>query len=326
MFRAVPSVDENRQAWDGYYTWPLAGDEWSAAWGDTRTEWRATVLPRIQPFLPARTLLEIAPGFGRWTEFLLPLSERYVGVDLSEAGVEACRKRFADVPHAEFHVNDGRSLDAVPDGSVDLAFSFDSLVHVEDDVIGGYLQELARKLSADGVAVIHHSNLAGCKPVGRVSQLAFSTGEKVRGRTSVGLNHWRASSMSAERFERLASDAGLSCVGQEKLNWVGSRLIDCISVVTRPGSRWHRPNVVVENPYFTAEVASASCVSQVYTTLEPAGATLVPQHNGSGMRYFGLSSTMIAARSVGPWAVSVLGPWPKWRELLQRKAGRTTAK
>lgn len=46
------------------------------------------------------------------------------------------------------------------DGAVDLAFSFDSLVHVEIDVIEGYLTELARVLVPDGVAILHHSNLA----------------------------------------------------------------------------------------------------------------------------------------------------------------------
>ena len=35
--------------------------------------------------------------------------------------------------HATFVVNDGKSLAAVADGSINFAFSFDSLVHVEID-------------------------------------------------------------------------------------------------------------------------------------------------------------------------------------------------
>src|SRR3954447_19835934 len=137
----MPGVDENRDLWGGTYAWPEAGDEWSASWGGADTQWHASVLPRVQPFLPATTVLEIAPGFGRWTQYLIPLSGRYLGVDLAEAAVQACRERFAGQPAAEFHVNDGRSLAVAADGSVDLAFSFDSLVHVEEDVIGGYLTE-----------------------------------------------------------------------------------------------------------------------------------------------------------------------------------------
>src|SRR3954451_7271791 len=139
----MPGVDENREVWGGSYPWPEAGDEWSTAWGGTDAQWHCSVLPRVEPFLPASTVLEIAPGFGRWTQYLIPQSGRYIGVDLAQAGVDACRQRFADAPSAEFHVNDGRSLAVADDHSVDLAFSFDSLVHVEDDVIGGYLAELA---------------------------------------------------------------------------------------------------------------------------------------------------------------------------------------
>jgi hypothetical protein len=53
----------------------------------------------------------------------------------------------------------GKSLSAVADGSIDFAFSFDSLVHFEVDAMESYLRELACKLSADGVAFLDHSNL-----------------------------------------------------------------------------------------------------------------------------------------------------------------------
>ena len=50
------------------------------------------------------------------------------------------------------------SLPMVEDQSIDFAFSFDSLVHVESDVLMGYLAELARTLKPEGVAFLHHSN------------------------------------------------------------------------------------------------------------------------------------------------------------------------
>jgi hypothetical protein len=314
----MPDVDANRSVWDGSYEWPEAGDEWSTAWGDTATEWHATLLPRVHAFLPAGTILEIAPGFGRWSHYLIPQCDRYVGVDLAAASVEACRKRFAGAEHAEFHVNDGRSLDAVADTSVDLAFSFDSLVHIEQNVMGAYLKELTKKLTANGVAFIHHSNLGGVKPTGRSTKLAVRAGEKLRGRETVGPDHWRGTSMSAQRFAELAEQAGLVCIGQEVINWLGSRLIDCISMVTLPGSKWERPNVLVSNPHFMTEAASAACVSRVYTSLDRAAAAGDPAVSGA-VRYFGPSSTMITNRTVGPWAVSVLGPWPKWRQMLRRE-------
>jgi len=86
-------------------------------------------------------------------------SDHYIGVDLNSNCISACQERFADVKHAAFYANDGKSLAMVEDSSVDFAFSFDSLVHAEMDVIEAYCRELSRKLSPSGVAFIHHSNL-----------------------------------------------------------------------------------------------------------------------------------------------------------------------
>jgi SAM-dependent methyltransferase len=154
----VPSIEENLDKWNDAYDWSLSEDQWSAWWGGTAPQWYGSIYPRLRPFLPASSILEIAPGFGRWTQFLLQHCETYIGVDLAPKCADACSERFASRAGASFHSNDGHSLPMVPDDSVDLAFSFDSLVHVDADVLRGYLAELARCLSSDGVAFLHHSN------------------------------------------------------------------------------------------------------------------------------------------------------------------------
>jgi SAM-dependent methyltransferase len=261
----------------------------------------------LRRFLPTSTVLEIAPGFGRWTVYLADLCERYIGVDLSARCVDACRRRFADVEHAEFHVGDGRSLAAVDDDSIDFTFSFDSLVHVEDDVMASYLRELERVMTADGVAFLHHSNLAACGPVAGPLRLALRCMERALGRETRGFDHWRGSTMSAERLQQLAPEAGLACIGQEVVNWLSGRLIDCISLVTPKGSSWERPNAVVQNPYFMAEAASTARAARVYCERATAP---TPSFDGQSRQHLGpLTST--AYGSVGPWGLSVLGPLPK---------------
>jgi 16S rRNA A1518/A1519 N6-dimethyltransferase RsmA/KsgA/DIM1 with predicted DNA glycosylase/AP lyase activity len=89
--------------------------------------------------LPARRILKIAPGFGRWTKFLLPACDKYVGVDLSEKCTEACQKILSDARHARFVTNDGQSLEAVEDHTIGLVFSFDSLVHAEYPILGRFV-------------------------------------------------------------------------------------------------------------------------------------------------------------------------------------------
>ena len=126
----MPNLEWNRSTWDGDYCWTSGGEEWSQAWGGSEAQWFGALYPRLHRALPARAIFEIAPGFGRWTKFLLPLCETYVGVDLSATCVQACRKTFATADHAEFLQNDGISLSEVPDAKFDLVFCFDSLVHV----------------------------------------------------------------------------------------------------------------------------------------------------------------------------------------------------
>jgi hypothetical protein len=56
----------------------------------------------------------------------------------------------------------------VGDGSIDFAFSFDSLVHVEADALASYVAGLARVLTEKGVAFLHHSNYGAYQGSARV--------------------------------------------------------------------------------------------------------------------------------------------------------------
>jgi ubiquinone/menaquinone biosynthesis C-methylase UbiE len=258
----MPTPESNEREWNEY-EWPQAGDEWSKRWGGPDYQWWGMLYPRVQAFLPARTILEIAPGHGRWTQYLLPLCERLIGVDLADRCVDFCRERFAGVAHAEFHKNDGRSLPMVPDGEVDLAFSFDSLVHCEADEMQSYIQDLSRKLTAEGVGFLHHSNLAPYRDP-ETGTLPFRNAG-ARGET-----------MSAELFERFCEETGLVCIGQEILRWKEKEewLRDCISMLTRPGSRFARENHVVENRDYPAQTRALLEVAQLY------GAQAFPQLDG----------------------------------------------
>lgn len=263
----MPTVGQNRRYWDRNYDWKDGGDEWSAAWGGAEMQWHATLLPRIRAFVPCRSVLEIGPGYGRWTAFLMDLCEQLVAVDVSESCVRACAERFAGSEHVRAYVNDGTSLEMVPDGSVDLVFSFDSLVHAEAAVIGAYLRQIARKLSRDGACFIHHSNAGEyARYYSMLDRARRGRGLLVRLGLADAVEHWRAFSMTAGRFAELADEAGLRCVGQELINWPTSswRAIDCISVVTRPDSAWSRPNRVVRNRNFAREAESARALSGLY--------------------------------------------------------------
>ena len=241
----MPSVAENRDKWTKH-DWTRGGHEWSPGGTAEGTDllWWRSILPRLHAWLPAGTLLEIAPGLGRWTSYLSGHCARLIGVDVTQHCVDVCRGRFASRPGAEFHLNDGESIPMLADASIDLAFSFDSLVHVERDQVQAYLFELARTLKPGGAAFLHHSNLG-----------AYAEASSDRIPDWVTKRHWRAASMSASAFREGSRAAGLRCVSQEVINWIGRgaradrfrlpggdiALTDCISIVVKPADRQPDP-------------------------------------------------------------------------------------
>ena len=256
----MPTIEQNLAVWDAEYDWTFRGEEWSLAWGGAEQEWNASIAPRIRGFLPSRRALEIGSGFGRWTSFLKDSAAELTLVDVSQKCLDACRERFGTTGKIHYLLADGRSL-PVPEQSIDFVFSFDSLVHAEADVMQSYVRELARILAPDGVAFLHHSN------IGEYSPLPFKLGRiplLVRSGLAETSDGWRARSVTAERMRRWTEGMGLACVTQELINWGTRRLIDCISVIARPGSLHDRRRAIIRNPHFRCEAASARVISDLY--------------------------------------------------------------
>jgi SAM-dependent methyltransferase len=271
----VPGVDENRRTWNDPSSWAAGGDEWSGPWGSTELLWYGTLLPRIQAFVPTGTVLELGPGHGRWTHYLKDLCERLVLVDVAQGCIDVCRERFGEADHITYHVNDGKSLAMVPDESIDLVFSFDSLVHAEYDVLEAYLEQLATKLKPDGIGFIHHSNMGRYRGA---AALARRIPHRIRLRLMVlrllvNVYAWRADT-TAEDFAALCDRSGLACVGQEKIRWeYGRGLSDTLSLFTPRGSRWERPNHTVENHHFMREAAMIAEIGRLYGRMSFPAAT-----------------------------------------------------
>ncbi len=247
----MPDVAWNGKRWGVNYKWPDSGELWSEPWGNSEAHWFGSLYPRLHRLLPAKSVLEIAPGFGRWTKFLLSACDSYLGIDLAEQCAEACRARFSGAPYARFASNDGYNLDAAKDGTIDFVFSFDSLVHVEKDVLESYLPQIVRKLAPGGVAFIHHSNLL---------PLLLQT-------TSKRNFHSRARTVSADIVANLIEAAGGIVLVQEVINWRDPNLIDALTTFGRASDFPDRTTTRLTNPRFMEEAALIKDYQHPYTTL-----------------------------------------------------------
>jgi SAM-dependent methyltransferase len=230
----MPDLNWNKAVWDSAYAWHDQGEEWSSAWGGSEAQWFGAIFPRLHRFLPAGRVLEIAPGFGRWTRFLIPACDEFVGVDLSPKCIDACRKRFSDFKHASFFANDGQSLETIPKENYDLVFSFDSLVHADPAVLAAYIPQILNRLTSVGVAFLHHSNL-----------LEYDG--------AIGNAHGRSVSVSADLVASFISNSGGKILVQEVVNWGGEHFIDCLTLFTRPTNYPSAQSVKLRNPLFMGE-------------------------------------------------------------------------
>jgi len=228
-------------------------------------QWYGSILPRIQRFVPTNTILEIACGYGRWTQFLHDLSDSLIVVDFSEDCIQACRRRFAHSSRIAYYVNDGTSLAMIGDESVDFVFSFDSLVHADESVMKAYITQLARILKPHGAAFIHHSNLGEYPQYSIMERFP-----RMRRLLSwVGILekelHWRDFAVTAEKVARDAAASGSRCVSQELVTWDTRRaLIDCMSTIVREDSPLPRENRVLRNGWFTREMRYLSRLARLY--------------------------------------------------------------
>lgn len=213
----MPTREENEEIWTDY-SWYREGHEWSNAFGSSEREWKEFLLPRIVKFLKNKmVVLEIACGYGRWTEYLSLLAKKVYAVDITQKCVDHCSELFRG-RNVETFKNNGKDLSFISHKKVDLIFSFDSLVHADEEAIEGYCKEFSRILTKDGVGVIHHSNIG--------------SGITARPR-------FRDTTMSADKMQSFLRKYGLVVISQELINWGLDELIDCITIFTRATSKYN---------------------------------------------------------------------------------------
>jgi SAM-dependent methyltransferase len=137
----------------------LSRDIYGLEWGDPevveplRFIRDRHVLPYVSP---ERAAVEIGPGGGRWTRYLLGFKTLYV-VDYHPELLAELKRSF-NRPNMKFVRNNGCDFPGIEEGSVDFIFSFGCFVHLEASLIKAYLKNIGTILKRGGNAVIQYSD------------------------------------------------------------------------------------------------------------------------------------------------------------------------
>jgi SAM-dependent methyltransferase len=197
---------EEQKKWNDINIWTNGGHEWSGPFGTTEKLWNEHIFETIKPFRGKR-ILEIAPGFGRITQFLSILAGELVVVDLNPTCIEATKSKLGNHVSGYF-VNDGKSLSDIKDNSQDLVFSYDSFVHMHANVTEEYIKEASRVLVSGGCGFIHHSWFSGGMDT------SFSN---IAGRAN----------MTPELFKQMIESNGMEIISQTPIHF--TETVDIIS-------------------------------------------------------------------------------------------------
>ena len=108
-------------------------------------------------WVDGKRVLDVACGEGYGSALLSQAAAQVVGVDIAEEAVAHARAAYASRPNLRFEHGSATAL-PLPDASVDVVVSFETIEHLAGPDQPRMLAEIARVLTADGVLVLSAPN------------------------------------------------------------------------------------------------------------------------------------------------------------------------
>jgi SAM-dependent methyltransferase len=162
------------------------------------------------PPVQDQVVVDIGCGIGRLTRPLARDAARVIALDVSSEMLSEARSLNQHLDNVEWVHGDGRSLQPVPDASVDACISHVVFRHIPDPAITlGYIREMGRVLRPGGFAAFELSNdpQAHRPRRGRWRErIARLSSRRPRGQTDKA---WLGSYVDLGDLRRVADEAGL---------------------------------------------------------------------------------------------------------------------
>jgi hypothetical protein len=135
---------------------PLYGIEWGDP--DVVEPLRFIKERYILPYINAQhDAVEIGPGGGRWTRYLLGFRTLYA-VDYHQELLDEVQRNFGYHQNIRFIKNNGFDFPSIEPNSIDYLYSFGTFVHFEFDLIESYLQSIKLIAKPHSNIVIQYSD------------------------------------------------------------------------------------------------------------------------------------------------------------------------
>jgi len=141
-----------RQAWSR----PLYGLEW----GDPEVVAPLQFIKEryVLPYVnKSHRAVEIGPGGGRWTRYLLGFETVYA-VDYHQELLDELKRGFGSHANLRFVKNAGTDFPGIDENSIDYVFSFGTFVHLDLPLIAAYLTSIKTIIRPNATVVIQYSD------------------------------------------------------------------------------------------------------------------------------------------------------------------------
>lgn len=189
----------------------------AAAAGDMERHWKTLIWPLLSKYpIDFSRTLELACGYGRNSRKLLEVGASSLTlVDVNSENIAYCREHIQPLGNVTLVQNNGIDLSQLGSNEFTFAYTFDSMVHFDLELIISYVEEFSRVMKEGGFVFIHHSNYSD------------APGNDFRKNP-----HWR-NFMSAAIMRHIAIRNKFDVVEQRIIDWGGCPNIDCLSLLKR---------------------------------------------------------------------------------------------
>jgi SAM-dependent methyltransferase len=185
---------------------------------DAATREVVELLDHLAVLGPARHVLEIGCGIGRFEQALARRVATITGIDIAPQMIEAARARCAGLPNVMLRVTAGRDLSAFAPGSFDTVLAIDAMPYVwraGTALVASHFEEVARVLRAGGDFVILNLSYRGDLELDRqdARRLAEAAGLRVLRNGTSDLRLWDGTTFHLRRPETGAVGVAISPAG-----------------------------------------------------------------------------------------------------------------